>query len=152
MRNLAAALQSIAATLWVGGMWVTGYVVAPVLFATLSDRTLAGLVAGRLFSLIAWIGMACAAYLLIDRLVRYRAGALRQALFWIVIVMLALTLAGEFGVQPVMAALKQQALPSPVMESALRDRFVLWHGISSVIYLIESVLGAALIVLLGRGK
>jgi hypothetical protein len=66
--------------------------------------------------------------------------------------MLALTLAGEFGVQPVMAALKQQALPSPVMESALRDRFVLWHGISSVIYLIESVLGAALIVLLGRGK
>jgi hypothetical protein len=152
MRNLAAALQSIAATLWVGGMWVTGYVVAPVLFATLSDRTLAGLVAGRLFSLIAWIGMACAAYLLIDRLVRYRAGALRQALFWIVIVMLALTLAGEFGVQPVMAALKQQALPSPVMESALRDRFVLWHGVSSVIYLIESVLGAALIILPGREK
>jgi len=152
MRNLAAALQSIAATLWVGGMWVTGYVVAPVLFATLSDRPLAGLVAGRLFSLIAWIGMACAAYLLIDRLVRYRAGALRQALFWIVIVMLALTLAGEFGVQPVMAALKQQALPSPVMESALRDRFVLWHGVSSVIYLIESVLGAALIILPGREK
>jgi len=152
MRNLAAALQSIAATLWVGGMWVTGYVVAPVLFATLSDRTLAGLVAGRLFSLIAWIGMACAAYLLIDRLVRYRAGALRQALFWIVIVMLALTLAGEFGVQPVMAALKQQAWPSPVMESALRDRFALWHGVSSVIYLIESLLGAALIILLGRGK
>src|SRR3972149_5657994 len=70
MRNLAAALQSIAATLWVGGMWVTGYVVAPVLFATLSDRTLAGLVAGRLFSLIAWVGMACAADLLIVRLAR----------------------------------------------------------------------------------
>jgi hypothetical protein len=152
MRKLADALQSIAATLWVGGLWVTGYVVAPVLFATLNDRALAGLVAGRLFSLLAWIGMACAAYLLIYRLVRYRAGALRQGLFWIVIVMLALTLAGEFGVQPVMAALKQQALPSPVMESALRDRFVLWHGISSVIYLIESVLGAALIVLLGREK
>jgi Na+/H+ antiporter NhaC len=152
MRKLADALQSIAATLWVGGLWVTGYVVAPVLFATLNDRALAGLVAGRLFSLLAWIGMACAAYLLIYRLVRYRAGALRQGLFWIVIVMLALTLAGEFGVQPVMAALKQQALPSPVMESALRDRFVLWHGVSSVIYLIESVLGAALIILPGREK
>ncbi len=152
MRNFAAALQSITATLWVGGLWVTGYSVAPALFATLQDRTLAGLVAGRLFSLLAWIGMACAAYLLIYRLARYRAGALRQALFWIVIVMLALTLAGEFGVQPVMAALKQQALPAPVMESALRDRFVLWHGVSSVIYLLESLLGAALIVLLGRGK
>ena len=152
MRNLAAALQSIAATLWVGGLWVTGYVVAPVLFATLNDRALAGLVAGRLFSLLAWVGMSCAAYLFIYRLARYRAGALRQGLFWIVIVMLALTLAGEFGVQPVMAALKQQAWPSPVMESALRDRFALWHGVSSVIYLIESLLGAALIILLGRGK
>ena len=152
MRKLADALQSIAATLWVGGLWVTGYVVAPVLFATLNDRVLAGLVAGRLFSLLAWVGMACAAYLFIYRLARYRAGALRQGLFWIVIVMLALTLAGEFGVQPVMAALKQQAWPSPVMESALRDRFALWHGVSSVIYLIESLLGAALIILLGRGK
>jgi len=152
MRKLADALQSIAATLWVGGLWVTGYVVAPVLFATLNDRALAGLVAGRLFSLLAWVGMACAAYLFIYRLARYRAGALRQGLFWIVIVMLALTLAGEFGVQPVMAALKQQAWPSPVMESALRDRFALWHGVSSVIYLIESLLGAALIILLGRGK
>jgi hypothetical protein len=152
MRKLADALQSIAATLWVGGLWVTGYVVAPVLFATLNDRALAGLVAGRLFSLLAWVGMSCAAYLFIYRLARYRAGALRQGLFWIVIVMLALTLAGEFGVQPVMAALKQQAWPSPVMESALRDRFALWHGVSSVIYLIESLLGAALIILLGRGK
>lgn len=152
MRSIADSLQSITATLWVGGLWVTGYVVAPVLFSQLDDRALAGLVAGRLFSLLAWIGMACAAYLLIYRLARYRAGALRQGLFWIVIVMLALVLAGEFGVQPVMAALKEQALPGSVMESALRDRFALWHGVSSVIYLLESLLGAALIVLLGRGK
>jgi MFS family permease len=150
--RLLEALQSIAATLWVGGMWAIGYVVAPVLFSRLGDRALAGLVAGKLFSLIAWIGIACAAYLLLFRLARYRAAALRQGVVWIVVLMLVLVCAGEFGVQPVMAALKEQALPRQVMESVLRDRFAAWHGVSSVLYVIQSLLGALLVVLLGRSK
>lgn len=152
MGRLAEALQSIAATLWVGGMWAIGYVVAPVLFSRLGDRALAGLVAGKLFSLIAWIGIACATYLLLFRLMRYRAAALRQGVVWIVALMLVLVCAGEFGVQPVMAALKEQALPRQVMESVLRDRFAAWHGVSSVLYVIQSLLGALLVVLLGRSK
>ncbi len=35
MRGVVHALQSVAATLWVGGMWAIGFIVAPVLFATL---------------------------------------------------------------------------------------------------------------------
>lgn len=152
MRGFADALQSMTATLWVGGMWAIGFIVAPVLFATLPDRALAGLLAGKLFSLIAWTGMACAFYLLVYRLVRDGTGALRQGLFWIVLLMLVLTLAGEFGVQPVLAALKEQALPKQVMETVLRDRFATWHGVASGLYVIQSVLGAALVVLLGRAK
>lgn len=152
MRSIIDALQSITATLWVGGLWAIGFIVAPVLFATLPDRALAGLLAGKLFSLIALTGIACAAYLIIYRLVRDGAGALRQGLFWIVLLMLVLTLAGEFGVQPVLAALKEQALPKQVMESVLRDRFATWHGVASGLYVIQSVLGAALVILLGRYK
>jgi len=152
MNRIADALQSMAATLWVGGMWAIGYVVAPVLFSRLGDRALAGLVAGKLFSLIAWIGIASAVYLLLFRLLRYRAAALRQGAFWIVLLMLALVCAGEFGVQPIMAALKEEALPKQVMESVLRDRFATWHGVSSVLYVIQSLLGAALVVILGRTK
>lgn len=152
MCRIADALQSIAATLWVGGMWAIGYVVAPVLFSRLGDRALAGLIAGKLFSLIAWIGIGCALYLLVFRLARAGAGAFRQGLFWIVLLMLALVCAGEFGVQPIMAALKEEALPKQVMESVLRDRFATWHGVSSVLYVIQSLLGGALVVLLGRQK
>lgn len=147
MRSIANALQSIVTTLWVGGLWTTGYIVAPVLFAQLEDRALAGLIAGRLFSLVAWIGIACALYLIGHRLARHRADALRQPLLWIVVAMLVLTLAGEFGMQPLMAELKRQAFPLPVMESALRDRFAAWHGVASVSYLVQSLLGAALAVL-----
>lgn len=152
MGRFAEALQSIAATLWVGAMWGIGYIVAPVLFSRLGDRALAGLIAGKLFSLIAWIGIVCAIYLLLFRMVRYGGGVFKQGVFWIVLLMLALVCAGEFGVQPIMAALKEEALPKQVMESVLRDRFAAWHGVSSVLYIIQSLLGAALVVLLGRSK
>lgn len=152
MRRFADALQSIAVTLWVGGLWTIGYIVAPLLFSQLGDRALAGMIAGRLFSLIAWIGIACALYLLAFRVVRDGAAVWRQGFFWTVVVMLALVLAGELGVQPVMAALKAQALPKQVMESVLRDRFATWHGVSSALYVVQSALGAALTMLLGRGK
>jgi len=152
MGRFAEGLQSIAATLWVGAMWGIGYIVAPVLFSRLGDRALAGLIAGKLFSLIAWVGITCAIYLLLFRIVRSGTGVFRQSVFWIVLLMLALVCAGEFGVQPIMAALKEEALPKQVMESVLRDRFAAWHGVSSVLYIIQSLLGATLVVLLGRSK
>ena len=152
MRRLAEALQAVAATLWVGGLWVTGYMVAPVLFSTLPDRSLAGLLAGKLFGLMAWVGIGCALYLLLFRFARHGAAAFRQGVLWVLLLMLALVCAGEFGVQPVMAALKAQALPQQIMESVLRDRFAAWHGVSSGLYVIQSLLGIALVILLGREK
>ena len=152
MGRFAEALQSIAATLWVGAMWGIGYIVAPVLFSRLGDRAQAGLIAGKLISLIAWVGIGCAIYLLLFRMVRSGTGVFRQGVFWIALLMLALVCAGEFGIQPIMAALKEEALPKQVMESVLRDRFAAWHGVSSVLYIIQSLLGAALVVLLGRSK
>jgi hypothetical protein len=63
-----------------------------------------------------------------------------------------ITCAGEFGVQPVMAALKEQALPKQVMESVFRDRFAAWHGVSSGLYVIQSLFDVALAILLARNK
>ena len=37
-------------------------------------------------------------------------------------------------------------MPHEVMQSVLRDRFATWHGVASVLYLIECVLGLALVV------
>lgn len=152
MRSIADALQSIAVTLWVGGMWAVGFVVAPLLFARLGDRALAGIMAGRLFDIVAWIGIACAAYLLVFRVARNGAGCFRQGFFWTALAMLVLVLGGEFGVQPVMEALRVQALPKEVMASVLRDRFMTWHGVASALYVVQSLLGMALVVLHGKGR
>lgn len=147
MRKLAHGIYQVAIALWVGGLWAIGYIVAPVLFANLpGDRVLAGILAGKMFALGAQVGMGCATYVLIYQVANYGAGALRTAVFWIVVAMLLLTIAGHFGIQPILAQLKAQVLPHNVMQSIVRDRFAAWHGVSSVLYLIQSALGLALIL------
>lgn len=150
MRKLADALQAVAVTLWVGGLWAVGYLVAPTLFTALSDRALAGMLAGRMFTWMAYVGLACGTYLVLYRFSRHGAGALRQGTTWLVVLMLALTVAGHFGVQPILASLKLRALPREVMESVLRDRFTAWHGVASALYLLQSLLGLVLVVLQSR--
>ncbi|MBI3044459.1 MAG: DUF4149 domain-containing protein [Betaproteobacteria bacterium] len=152
MRSVAEALQSICVTLWVGGMWAIGFVVAPQLFARLGDRVIAGALAGRLLTIVAWLGIACAVYLIAYRAARFGAACLKQGFFWMTAMMLLLVLAGELGVHAIMEGLRAQALPREVMESVFRDRFMTWHGVASGLYVIQSVLGFVLVVLHGKGR
>jgi hypothetical protein len=147
MTRIADALHYLAVTLWAGALWAIGLMAAPVLFKMLADRTLAGSIAGRLFLYVALVGIACGLYLLLFRLVRFGTHALRQGFFWVALLMLALTLVGQFGVQPILAALKQQAGAQAVMESVLRDRFAAWHGVASVLYVLQCVLALPLVLL-----
>lgn len=151
MRKLSEALWFIAITLWVGGLWAIGYIAAPVLFSSLGDRQLAGMVAGKLFSLIGWIGLGSAAYLLLFLLVRQGGQVFKGAVFWLVLSMALLVAASQFGIQPLMAQLKADALPREVMASVLRDRFAAWHGVSSILYLMQSGLGLSLVIWANRG-
>jgi len=150
MARLFSALDHIAVALWAGGLWIVGYLVAPLLFLKAPDRQLAGQLAGQMFAAMAFVGLGCAAYVLVFRLGRQGFSAMKQALFWVVVLMAILAVAGHFGVQPILASLKAQALPREVMESVLRDRFATWHGVASILYLIESLLAVALVLLAAR--
>lgn len=138
-------LNLIVVTFWVGALWMTG-LTAYVLFDTLQDKQLAGSLAGELFTIVSHIGMASALYLMIQRLLDYGTGALKQSFFWAVFVMLLLVLAGHFGIQPLLAQLKTDALPNDVMQSVFADRFRNWHGIASIAYLLECILGFVLVL------
>ncbi len=145
MRRFWDGLAGTLLVLWIGGMWAIGYLAAPVLFAALDDKQLAGNLAGRLFDWMAWIGIAAAAYLLAYRVARDGGAALKTLFFWIVALMLALILVAQFGVQPILQGLKDQAMPQAVMQSVFADRFRHWHGVSSILYLIQSALGLVLV-------
>jgi Domain of unknown function (DUF4149) len=145
MRRFWDGLAGMSLVFWIGGMWAIGYVAAPVLFASLDDKQLAGMLAGKLFGVSAWIGISAALYLLIYRIARDGGAALKTLFFWVIVLMLALILAGHFGIQPIMQSLKDQAMPHAVMQSVFADRFSRWHGVSSILYLIQSGLGLLLV-------
>ena len=144
-------LRLLVATLWVGSLWAIGYVAAPTLFASLSDRVLAGTIAGSLFRVEAWLSLACAAVLalLILRLPATpgasRAGS-RRLLLKLIGAMALCTLVGYFGLQPFMAAIRETAAATGGMQGDARLHFGLLHGAASGIYLVQSLLGGWLMM------
>ena len=130
-------------TLWAGSLWTAGYLVAPTLFSSLT-RMVAGEVAGRIFELVAWVGMAALPLLLI------RARFIRPSQSGWVTACLALAfavlLAGHFGVLPQMQALKAALAAGQLGETEFRAAFGRMHGISSVLYLLQALLAAAVVI------
>ena len=145
MNNWSDKFALIIITMWVGALWATG-AAAYVLFNTLADSQLAGQLAGKFFSYVSYLGLFSAFYLLIHRLLAKGTLALKQSYFWAVFVMLLLVLAGHFGIQPILAQLKSDALPSDVMQSVFANRFKTWHGVASISYVLQCTLGFVVVL------
>jgi hypothetical protein len=143
--RLLPAARLLVTTLWAGSLWTVGYLVAPILFSTLSDRVLAGSIAGSIFRIEAWLSVGCGLVLLV-MVVFDDASRERRSLLRLIIVMLLCVAVGYFGLQPWMAALREAAGPSGVMEGAARTQFGILHGVASLIYLFQSVLALVLVL------
>ena len=137
-----------ALALWVGSLITIGYIVAPALFITLEDPQAAGAVAGGLFyvessiSLVTGVLLLVLANLLVKRgLNRYRS------VRWFLLVMLLAAAGNAFITQPMMDALRQEAieLGLAVMQSPMAQSFKRLHGVSSVLYLLQSLFGLAIL-------
>jgi hypothetical protein len=133
--SLFPAVERILLTLWVGALWVTGFMVAPLLFAELDDRALAGSVAGSLFTVTSYLGLLCGASLLLINGLTVRTANWRAVLM---VIMQLLVVIGQFVITPMVADLRLQGLT----DSA---RFGQLHGIASVLFIMTSVLGLVLV-------
>lgn len=151
MRRFADASYTLVMTAWVGALWAIGCIAAPLLFANLPDRTLAGSLAGGMFAVVGWLGLGCGAYLLIFMFARLGAAALRRPVFWLVVLMLALAAAQLFGLQPLIAQLRSESVPRELAEAATKNRFATWHGVASALYLGQSLLGVFAVLAALRG-
>jgi len=141
---LLARLRLLVAVFWAGSLWTVGYLVAPTLFATLSDRSLAGTIAGSMFHVQAMASLVCGLLLMLLLWLatpEWRSVRRRKVLA-IIAGMLLCTVAVHFGLQPMMAELRATGL----VEETVKSRFGMLHGVSSVIYLVESVLAVWLLI------
>ncbi len=98
---LLPRLVTLVAIFWMGSLWTICGVVAPALFATLDDRRLAGDIAGELFHIQTWIGVALGGMLSV--LVTLIGAGQRKTGFWIGITALP-PLLNELGLLPLMSA------------------------------------------------
>ncbi|HEF5872838.1 TPA: DUF4149 domain-containing protein [Burkholderia cenocepacia] len=137
----------LLSAVWVGSLLTIGYAVAPVLFKTL-ERMMAGSVAAQLFRIEAILGVVCGVLLLALSNQQVRRGSDEyRRVRWIVAAMVVCVLVGYFALQPFMNALRVAAMDAgtDIANSPYASRFGMLHGVSSVFYLVESVLGLMLI-------
>jgi hypothetical protein len=140
-----ATLRLLLAALWAGSIWTVSYLAAPSAFAVL-DSTRAGDVVGVMLTRSAWLAIVLAALLAL--LVARSAdldGSRRRGLYGVIGAMLTCSLIVYLGLQPAMAAIREAAGPAGVRASPRWGTFAALHGVSQVLYLAESVLGAVLV-------
>jgi len=135
-------VERVLLTLWVGALWAVGYLAAPVLFFDQGDRMLAGMLAGHMFTLVAYIGLVCGGVLLAGALARGNHIGRGNLRIPALVVMLILVAVGQFVIEPQMAALKVGGL---VDGTAKMTHFMRLHGIASSLYLLNSLIGLALV-------
>jgi hypothetical protein len=132
-------------SLWVGSLWWM-IVVASVIFDKAPTSYLAGLIAGQLFEYLSYFSLLVVAFVMVHLLKREGWRVLKNSLFWVCWLILLIVFINFFGIKPFLEVLKIQALPKEVMESVFADRFSLWHGVSSIAYLIHSILATFLMI------
>ncbi len=118
MKRLASAFR-ILFVLWAGSLWGLIWVTM-TLFNAQPDRSLAGSLAGHLFTIETYVGLAAAGLaLLMPRRGRFVLGYIAAG-------MLALN---EWGLRPIMAAAR-------IHGTHWGLSFGAWHGVSMLLYLV----------------
>ena len=135
-------LQRIILTFWIGGMWVVGYLVVPVLFKQLPTPQMAGDLAGSLFMLLSWSGLIAALTLTLIYFYINRE-KWRFLVLFVITLFIALNL---FYLTPEIATLREMAGDALQKGTELHSRFAKLHGIASGLYLLVSLLGLLLVI------
>jgi uncharacterized membrane protein len=139
--DVREVFERLLLTVWVGGMWAVGYLVAPTLFAMLEDKTLAGTIAGRLFTVMSYIGLVSGSLLLLSLLMDTGTSLFRRWRGPVLLGMLMIICIGQFVLQPQMVALRDAGLHGGNYHAFMR-----LHGISQILFLCVSLGGLALVL------
>ncbi len=137
-------ITALLLAIWLGTQLSSGYLVAPVLFNTL-PKIQAGDIAGQIFHLVSYLGVVALLALVLNLKYVYNRLFLKNNKTRLALFVLFLIAINEWLVTPVIVALKTGQ--SHWLALLLSNNFGVWHGISSSIYLLVSILGLVLFVM-----
>jgi hypothetical protein len=136
----------LVAVLWAGSLWALGFIAAPTVFGMVGSAQ-AGDIVGALLARQAWVAIACALVLLmLVRLATDLDAKRRHGIVIVIAAMLACALVIYLGLQPAMARMRELAGAAGVRASPFWTQFAVMHGVSQLLHLVESVLGAVLVL------
>ncbi len=135
-------LKRLVLTVWLGIIWSVGYLAVPMLFESLDDRALAGLVAGKLFAAVAWISLAAGPIMALLIMATGQRSRRRSLKLMSVLLVMASMVSVHWFFAPMMEAAR-------LSDGTPGESFLMIHGASSLVYLLGSLLG---LVLLWPGK
>lgn len=121
-------------------MWTIGFLVTPTLFSELESRAQAGALAGTLFTTAAVAGIVCSIVVLALLAILEGRRLMRSWRGWCVAAMLVVTVIGQYMVTP-----RIQAAKAGDGDRAAAE-FARWHAVSSSLFVVNSVLGMALVL------
>ena len=133
-------LSFIFTSIWVGGLW-TMLMVTYVIFNIMPSTYIAGVMVSNLFSYINIFGIITLVLALIYGFHIESIRFFKKMQAWLALIILVIVCISFFGINPILEALKLEAFPKEVMESVFANRFSSWHGIASIAYLIQCILG-----------
>ncbi|MGH9788596.1 MAG: DUF4149 domain-containing protein [Candidatus Acidiferrales bacterium] len=148
-------LQLLALGVWLGGMAVFSFIVAPAVFAVLPSRHLAGdlvtVALARMYMVSVLCGAVFAGALVVEQM--HSGGALRAMAVPVALLALALVLGSynQYGLTPPMAGLRAEmkatfgSVDQTPADHPLRVRFNRLHGVSMALLSGELLLLAALL-------
>lgn len=124
-------------TAWAGSLWSVGFLAAPLLFASLPSRELAGDAARQLFIAVEYLGLICGLLLLMQTRLRYGRWLARFEA-QLICIMLVLTTVSLLVIDPWLDQLR--------MSDGGSSRAFMWaHAAASAVYLLLCLLALWLV-------
>ncbi|MBB5192657.1 hypothetical protein HNQ50_003401 [Silvimonas terrae] len=133
-------LKNVLTVLWIGGLWIVGLLVLPVLFLSLdNNHGLAAVLSAKILHAMGWLGIVAGLYLLVYRVWFEGLRAFQTGAFWLLIGMVVCTLVNQFAIFPILAGVKSTLSESAV--GVFGGGFANWHTISTAIYALQALFG-----------
>ena len=145
MNSYLHKLSIIISSLWVGGLW-SMLMVTTILFNKVPSSYIAGAIANDMFAFMNLFGMFSSGFLLIFGFRKENLSFIRTITFWLLIIMLSITIISYFGINPILENFRDNSISKEIIESVFVNRYSTWHGIASTAFLIECFLGIFLIL------
>ncbi len=133
--------SKIAMTFWLGGTWMAGIVIFPVLFKTLDQITASELVS-QILNIQSYIGIICLIIAFVEVIVNHRLALLATKRFWCILSMFSILVVEYFAIFPMIYTLREKiSSVAQQLVSLQNNAFDFWHSFSAILFILTCFLG-----------